>query len=78
MPTFEQLLTHAEKKRRAEPRQTDYWDGYIRGLYRGHYGHDAGLDEEHEWQIEESEQCARGHGATYHSGLTTAVGGRVK
>lgn len=54
MPTFKELLSHAEKKRQAEPARADYWDGYIRGLHRGHYGHDAGLDGEHEWQVEDS------------------------
>jgi hypothetical protein len=44
MPTFQDLLAHAEKKRRTKPSQAYYWDGYIRGLYIGHYGHDSGLD----------------------------------
>ena len=44
---------YAEKIRQAEPANTD-WDGYIRGLYRGHYGHDVDLGEEHEWQAEKS------------------------
>ena len=44
--------------RRADPQQADYWDGFFRGLYRGHYGHDEGLEAEQEWQVEESEQCA--------------------
>jgi len=60
MPTFEELLSHAEKMLAAEPARADYWDGYIRGLHRGHYGHHVGLDEEHEWQVEESKQYARG------------------
>jgi hypothetical protein len=54
--------------RREEPLNTDYWDGYIRGLYRGHYGHDVGLGEEHEWQVEKSRSYANGHGDRYHAG----------
>jgi hypothetical protein len=76
-PTFEQLFSHAEKMRRAEPANTDYWDRYIRGLYRGHYGHDVALDEEHEWQVEENEQYANGHGDGYHAGLMAEVDGGV-
>jgi hypothetical protein len=75
MPAFDELLAHAEKKRQAKPSLADYWNGYIRGLHRGHYGHDAGLDEEHEWQVEESEQYAHGHG--YHAGLMAEVRGGV-
>ncbi len=77
MAPFEQLLTHAEKKLETEPARTDYWDGYIRGLNRGHCGHDAALDEEHEWQAEESEAYANGHGDSYHAGLMAEVGGGV-
>jgi hypothetical protein len=77
MPTFEQLLTHDQKMRRASPTRADYGDGYIRGLHRSHYGHDAGLDEEHEWQIEESGQYANGHGDCYYAGLMAEVRGGV-
>ena len=37
-------------------------------------GHDDGLDEEHEWQAEESEQYAHGHGDGHHAGLLAEVG----
>lgn len=77
MPTFNELLSHARKKRQAEPARADYWDGYIRGLHRGHYGHDTGLDEEHEWQVEESEQYAQEHGDGYQAGLMAEAGGGV-
>lgn len=59
MPSFQELLSHAEKKLQAEPACTDYWNGCIRGLHRGRYGHDAGLDEELEWRVEESESCTQ-------------------
>jgi hypothetical protein len=68
------LLSHAEKERQSEPARADYCDGYIRGLHRGHFGHDAGLDEEHEWQIEESDAYAHGHRDGYHAGLTAETG----
>jgi len=68
VPTFAELLSRAQKKLKAEPSLADYWQGYIRGLYRGHYGHDAGLDQEHEWQVEESEAYSHGHGDGYHAG----------
>jgi hypothetical protein len=77
MPTFEQLLADAEKKRQSEPSLTDYWDGYIRGLYIGHYGHDEGLDEEHEWQVEENEAYSRGHGDGYFAELMAETEGGV-
>lgn len=77
MATFQDLLTHANKMLKNEPSRADYWQGYIRGLHRGHYGHDAGLDEEHEWQVEESEAYSHGHADGYRAGLMAEVGGGV-
>ena len=77
MPTFEELLIYAEKMLKKDPARADYWAGYIRGLHRGHYGHDSGLDEEPEWQVEESESYSRGHGDGYHAGSMAGVEGRL-
>ena len=76
MSTFHDLLADAEEKLAHEPGRTDYWNGYIRGLHRGHYGHDAGLDEESEWQAEESEDYAQGHTDGYHAGMMAEPVGR--
>jgi hypothetical protein len=77
MPSFQDLLADAQKKLEAEPSRTEYWQGYIRGLYRGHYGHDAGLDEEREWQVEESEDYVNGHGDGYHAASMADSADRV-
>ena len=70
MSTFDELLSHAEEERRAEPSRADYWQGYIDGLRIGHYGHERTTDEEHE----ASQQYVAGRAAGYHAGLMAETG----
>jgi hypothetical protein len=70
MPTLEELLADAERKRRAGPRLADYWQGYIAGLRIGHYGLEIGADEE----LEANEQYVAGRGDGYHAGLMAETG----
>lgn len=70
MPTFEELLAHAERKRRADPGLAYYWQGYIAGLGLGHQGLEIDTDEE----LEKNRQYATVKAGGYHAGLMAETG----
>lgn len=75
MSNFASLMRRADTMRRLsyDPIESDWWDGYMRGLRRAHHGERFGTAAEHELWLSASEstypsRAALGRG--YASGLT--------
>jgi hypothetical protein len=66
MPTFEEPVKEALSKAKLKP-DSDYWRGYIHGLWRGHYGQDIGSADER------TQDYRSGHGDGYFAGLMAAI-----
>lgn len=76
MSNFASLLRRADTLRRADPANSDWWAGYMRGLRRAHHGERFGTVAEHELWLSaaatpDPQRAALGRG--YRAGLTLTM-----
>lgn len=73
MSNFKLLMRRADRMRRADPANRNWWTGYMRGLRRAHRGESFGSDAEHSLWLNaatdaDPSRAALGRG--YRAGLT--------